>query len=138
MCNIISDNNDITPLHKHDKLGMERRIKEDVKHKKEGDKFKRETDIKIESDTLQTESDKAKTESVTLKIEGDLRLKRDEEKQGEGYTEGVLEREGQKERLFKRKGEDGRGRVIKKRQTPTSPLLGEKERSSSMSKLLDV
>ncbi|XP_026333809.1 uncharacterized protein LOC113240661 isoform X2 [Hyposmocoma kahamanoa] len=44
-----------------------------------------------------------------------------------------------KERLFKRKGEEGgKVRVIKRRQTPSSPLLGEKERSSSMSKLLDV
>ncbi|CAH2052611.1 unnamed protein product, partial [Iphiclides podalirius] len=43
-----------------------------------------------------------------------------------------------KERLFKRKGEDGGKRVIKRRQTPSSPLLGDKERSSSMSKLLDV
>ncbi|CAH0713436.1 unnamed protein product, partial [Brenthis ino] len=44
-----------------------------------------------------------------------------------------------RERLFKRKGEDGgKVRVIKKRQTPSSPLLGDKERSSSMSKLLDV
>ncbi|XP_050353736.1 LIM domain kinase 1 isoform X3 [Nymphalis io] len=44
-----------------------------------------------------------------------------------------------RERLFKRKGEDGgKVRVIKKRQIPSSPLLGDKERSSSMSKLLDV
>ncbi|XP_046963815.1 LIM domain kinase 1 isoform X1 [Vanessa cardui] len=44
-----------------------------------------------------------------------------------------------RERLFKRKGEDGgKVRVIKKRQVPSSPLLGDKERSSSMSKLLDV
>ncbi|OWR55111.1 LIM domain kinase 1 isoform 2 [Danaus plexippus plexippus] len=44
-----------------------------------------------------------------------------------------------RERLFKRKGEDGgKVRVIKRRQTPSSPLLGEKEKSSSMSKLLDV
>lgn len=44
-----------------------------------------------------------------------------------------------KERLFKRKGEDGgRPRVIKRRQAPLSPPLGDKERSSSMSKLLDV
>ncbi|XP_013167904.1 PREDICTED: LIM domain kinase 1 isoform X1 [Papilio xuthus] len=43
-----------------------------------------------------------------------------------------------KERLFKRKGEDGGKRVIKRRQIPSSPLLGDKERSSSMSKLLDV
>ncbi|CAK1590018.1 unnamed protein product [Parnassius mnemosyne] len=48
--------------------------------------------------------------------------------------EGVVK----KERLFKRKGEDGGKRVIKRRQTPSSPLLGDKERSSSMSKLLDV
>ncbi|XP_028170531.1 LIM domain kinase 1-like, partial [Ostrinia furnacalis] len=46
---------------------------------------------------------------------------------------------GRKERLFKRKGEDGgKGRQMRKRQTPSSPLLGDKERSSSMSKLLDV
>ncbi|XP_068623901.1 LIM domain kinase 1 [Battus philenor] len=43
-----------------------------------------------------------------------------------------------KDRLFKRKGEDGGKRVIKRRQTPTSPLIGDKERSSSMSKLLDA
>ncbi|XP_049879395.1 LIM domain kinase 1 isoform X2 [Pectinophora gossypiella] len=44
-----------------------------------------------------------------------------------------------KERLFKRKGDEGvKVRVIKRRQTPSSPLLGDKERSSSMSKLLDV
>ena len=43
-----------------------------------------------------------------------------------------------KERLFKRKGEDG-GRVrVMKKKVPSSPLLGDKERSSSMSKLLDV
>lgn len=46
--------------------------------------------------------------------------------------------EGRKERLFKRKGEDGGKWVNKRRQTPSSPLLGEKERSSSMSKLLDA
>ncbi|XP_075983639.1 LIM domain kinase 1 isoform X2 [Anticarsia gemmatalis] len=46
--------------------------------------------------------------------------------------------EGRKERLFKRKGEDGGKWVNKRRQTPSSPLLGDKERSSSMSKLLDV
>ncbi|CAH2093390.1 unnamed protein product [Euphydryas editha] len=44
-----------------------------------------------------------------------------------------------RERLFKRKGEDGgKVRVIKKRQVPSSPLLGDKEKSSSMSKLLDA
>lgn len=44
-----------------------------------------------------------------------------------------------RERLFKRKGEDGgKVRVIKRRQVPSSPLLGDKEKSSSMSKLLDV
>ncbi|KAJ0173334.1 hypothetical protein K1T71_011510 [Dendrolimus kikuchii] len=49
------------------------------------------------------------------------------------------ELDGRKERLFKRKGEDGgKTRVMRRRQTPTSPLLGDKERSSSMSKLLDV
>ncbi|XP_059054787.1 uncharacterized protein LOC131848856 [Achroia grisella] len=45
---------------------------------------------------------------------------------------------GKKERLFKRKGEDGGKVKLKRRQTPSSPLLGDKERSSSMSKLLDV
>ncbi|XP_052757691.1 LIM domain kinase 1 isoform X2 [Galleria mellonella] len=45
---------------------------------------------------------------------------------------------GKKERLFKRKGEDGGKVRLKRRQTPSSPLLGDKERSSSMSKLLDV
>ncbi|KAL0868073.1 hypothetical protein ABMA27_008713 [Loxostege sticticalis] len=51
----------------------------------------------------------------------------------------IPEHSGRKERLFKRKGEDGgRGRLMKRRQTPASPLLGDKERSSSMSKLLDV
>ncbi|VVC97500.1 unnamed protein product [Leptidea sinapis] len=44
-----------------------------------------------------------------------------------------------RERLFRRRGDEGRkGRVVKRRQTPASPLLGEKEKSSSMSKLLDV
>ncbi|XP_047525040.1 LIM domain kinase 1 isoform X2 [Pieris napi] len=42
-----------------------------------------------------------------------------------------------KERLFKRRGDEGRVRVIKRRQA-ASPPLGDKERSSSMSKLLDV
>ncbi|XP_037872316.1 LIM domain kinase 1 isoform X2 [Bombyx mori] len=57
-------------------------------------------------------------------------------------TEGVMDKgtyEGKKERLFKRKGEDGgKPRMMKRRQTPSSPLLGDKEKSSSMSKLLDV
>ncbi|XP_050553014.1 LIM domain kinase 1 isoform X2 [Spodoptera frugiperda] len=47
--------------------------------------------------------------------------------------------EGKKERLFKRKGGEDAGRWIhKRRQTPSSPLLGDKEKSSSMSKLLDA
>ncbi|XP_022831823.1 LIM domain kinase 1 isoform X2 [Spodoptera litura] len=47
--------------------------------------------------------------------------------------------EGKKERLFKRKGGEDAGRwVHKRRQTPSSPLLGDKEKSSSMSKLLDA
>ncbi|KAH9640380.1 hypothetical protein HF086_003066 [Spodoptera exigua] len=47
--------------------------------------------------------------------------------------------EGKKERLFKRKGGEDAGRwVNKRRQTPSSPLLGDKEKSSSMSKLLDA
>ncbi|RVE49105.1 hypothetical protein evm_006226 [Chilo suppressalis] len=46
---------------------------------------------------------------------------------------------GKKERLFKRRGEEGgKARCLKRRQAPASPLLGDKERSSSMSKLLDV
>ncbi|XP_053616871.1 LIM domain kinase 1 isoform X2 [Plodia interpunctella] len=44
---------------------------------------------------------------------------------------------GRKERLFKRKGEEGGKVRLKRRQTPASPLLGDKERSSSMPKLLD-
>uniref|UniRef100_A0A2A4K1Y5 non-specific serine/threonine protein kinase n=1 Tax=Heliothis virescens TaxID=7102 RepID=A0A2A4K1Y5_HELVI len=49
------------------------------------------------------------------------------------------DREGKKERLFKRKGGEDAGRwVNKRRQTPSSPLLGDKEKSSSMSKLLDA
>nr|XP_049699231.1 LIM domain kinase 1 isoform X2 [Helicoverpa armigera] len=49
------------------------------------------------------------------------------------------EKEGKKERLFKRKGGEDAGRwVNKRRQTPSSPLLGDKEKSSSMSKLLDA
>lgn len=59
------------------------------------------------------------------------KIPREEPRQGE--------EEGRRERLFKRKGEDGgKGRLMKRRQTPSSPLLGEKERSSSMSTLLDV
>ncbi|XP_047999676.1 LIM domain kinase 1 [Leguminivora glycinivorella] len=47
------------------------------------------------------------------------------------------EGDGKKERLFKRKGDGANKRVIKRRQ-PSSPLLCDKERSSSMSKLLDA
>lgn len=47
--------------------------------------------------------------------------------------------ERKRERLFKRKGDNvGKTRMIKRKQTPSSPLLGDKERSSSMSKLLDA
>ncbi|XP_038214729.1 LIM domain kinase 1 [Zerene cesonia] len=76
--------------------------------------------------------DKLKHDSkspVERKIKEDLKVPK---KQSE--EEGV-----KKERLFKRKGEEGgKVRVMKRRQTPASPLLGDKERSSSMSKLLDV
>ncbi|CAH2237149.1 jg11122 [Pararge aegeria aegeria] len=54
-------------------------------------------------------------------------------------NEGAEELGVRKERLFKRKGEDGgKPRVIKRRQVPQSPRLADKERSSSMSKLLDA
>ncbi|XP_061722968.1 uncharacterized protein LOC133529288, partial [Cydia pomonella] len=52
-------------------------------------------------------------------------------------TEPSLEGDGKKERLFKRKGDGANKRVIKRRQ-PSSPLLCDKEKSSSMSKLLDA
>ncbi|XP_063628436.1 LIM domain kinase 1 [Cydia splendana] len=52
-------------------------------------------------------------------------------------TDPSLEGDGKKERLFKRKGDGANKRVIKRRQ-PSSPLLCDKEKSSSMSKLLDA
>ncbi|KAI8441856.1 hypothetical protein MSG28_005540 [Choristoneura fumiferana] len=56
---------------------------------------------------------------------------------GPHSTESEKELEGKKERLFKRKGDGASKRVIKRRQ-PSSPLLCDKEKSSSMSKLLDA
>lgn len=60
---------------------------------------------------------------------------------GESATEGSEQgaRRERRERLFKRKGEEGgQGRAMRRRPAPAPPLFGDKERSSSMSKLLDV
>ncbi|XP_034827894.1 LIM domain kinase 1 isoform X1 [Maniola hyperantus] len=89
----------------------------------------------------QSEDERLKNES-TPPVE--RKLLRDDSNQHIPNTHSNEERSPEelvvrKERLFKRKGEDGgKTRVIKRRQVPLSPLLGEKERSSSMSKLLDV
>ncbi|KAJ8710992.1 hypothetical protein PYW07_008234 [Mythimna separata] len=62
-----------------------------------------------------------------------------DEKQRLSCEKEKKEVEGKKERLFKRKGGEDAGKwVTKRRQTPSSPLLGDKEKSSSMSKLLDA
>ncbi|XP_060806660.1 LIM domain kinase 1 [Amyelois transitella] len=44
---------------------------------------------------------------------------------------------GRKERLFKRKGEEGGKVRLKRRQPPASPLLADRDRSCSLPKLLD-
>ncbi|KAL4705869.1 hypothetical protein ACJJTC_019304 [Scirpophaga incertulas] len=96
--------------------------------------------------THNSEEDKPKQEAkspVERKIEKDLKRNIPKENipglpnQREGEGAGGEDVAVRRERLFKRKGEEGgRCRLMKRRQTPSSPLLGDKERSSSMSKLL--
>ncbi|CAK1552382.1 unnamed protein product [Leptosia nina] len=61
-----------------------------------------------------------------------------ERKVKDDAPKGHPEEVRKEKRLFKKRGEEGRARVIKRRQATVSPALGEKEKSSSMSKLLDV